>query len=340
MLAAEQTPRDTLFRLDATLRDTGAWPVDRLHAAWALHDLFASLTGQPTMDASDKVGAAFAETAAPDGLALSPFDAALCLRDYQRTYAFAEGVTRAIRHMRDRHSDRPVRVLYAGTGPFAPLAVLQVPHFSADEVQFTLLDLHPDSDAATRALFVSLQAEGMVEARHVCDATRWRPASDTRFDVIVTEVMQASLRKEPQVQMTRALGPFLAPDGVFVPEEVGLDLVQVKPEVLFGETPVPMPAAIGRAMTLTVETARRLNVDDHIARLPPLCVPLDQSSDAPLVVVTRIRTFGDVALDYGTCGLTQPIVVHTAPIPRPGQTITLAYRLGMAPDLLVDVAPD
>ena len=334
------SPRQRLDRLDAVLRDTDAAPIDRLHAAWGLHDLFVGLTEQPPANVADKVGDAFEETVARDGLALSPFDAALCLRDAPRTYAFAEGVRRAIAHMRDRRPDRPVRVLYAGTGPFAPLAVLQIPHFDAETVQFTLLDIHPSSDLATRDVFAAMEAEDLVEARHVTDATQWSPPDPRPFDVIVAEVMQASLKNEPQVQLTRALVPLLAPDGVMVPEEIALDLVQVHTHLLVGETPAPLPAPIGRAMTLNVETARDMVTDRDIAPLPSLHVPAELASDAPLAIVTRIRTFDDVALDYGQSGLTQPIIEHAAPIPRAGQRIDLSYRLGTHPKLLVEVAPD
>lgn len=331
-------PRARLNKLDAVLRAVDAAPVDRLHAAWGLHDLFVSLTEQPPADVVDKTGDAFGETAAQAGLALSPFDAALCLRDAPRTYAFAEGLRRAIAHMHSRHPDRPVRVLYAGTGPFAPLAALQVPHFEADAVQFTLLDIHASSDKATRDVFAALGAEDRVEARHVADATQWTPPDARPFDVIVAEVMQASLKNEPQVQMTRALAPLLAPDGVFVPEEIALDLVLVHPHTLFGEAPVPLPDAIGCALRLTVESAREMHDVDGVVPLAPVSVPAGHASDAPLVIVTRIRTFDDVALDYGMSGLTQPIIVHDAAVPRPGQRIDLAYRLGAEPKLLVDVA--
>ncbi|WP_299703022.1 hypothetical protein [uncultured Tateyamaria sp.] len=334
----EQSPCGTLVRLDAALRDTDAWPADRLQAAWGLHDLFVSLTDQPPVDATDTVGAAFDETLGQDGRAVSPFCAALCLRDYLRTYAFAEGVTRAIQQVRARHPGRPARVLYAGTGPFASLAVLQIPHFSADEVQFTLLDIHPESDTASRQVFAALRAEDMVEARHVVDAIRWAAEDEGPFDVIVTEVMQAALKNEPQVQMTRALAPLLASDGVLVPEEISMDLVKVHPETLFGETPAPLPPAIGRAMTLTVETAKGLAFADGIAALPPLRVPDHHTCDAPLVIVTRIRTFGEIELTYGLSGLTQPIVLYDTPIPRAGDMISLAYRIGSEPKLLVAVA--
>lgn len=334
----EQTQLETLVQLDATLRNVDAWHADRLHAAWGLHDLFVTLTDQPNADASDKSGPVFDETFGPSGRAVSPFYAALCLRDYLRTYAFAEGVTRAIRHVRARQPDRPVRVLYAGTGPFAPLAVLQAPHFSADEVQFTLLDIHNESDAASRRVFAALQIQGLVEARHVVDAIRWAPEDDRVFDVIVTEVMQAALKNEPQVQMTQALAPLLAADGVFVPEQIDLDLVQAHPETLFGETPELLPPAIGCAMTLTAETARKLEFNDGIAHLPSLRVPDHQTADAPLIIDTRIRTFGEIELTYGLSGLTQPIVLHDTPTPRAGDMISLAYRVGSEPKLLVEVA--
>lgn len=330
--------RADLARLDAVLRDTTAAAIDRLHAAWGLHDLFVALTGQPAADTSDNWSAAFEETVADTGLALSPYYAALCLRDGQRTYAFAEGARRAIRKARDRHPDRPVQVLYAGTGPFAPLAVMQLPHFQSHEVRFTLIDIHDESDQASRQVFAALRAEDMVADRHVADATQWTPPNGRRYDVIISEVMQNALAKEPQLEMTRALAPFLAEGGVFVPEEIRLDLVVVDSSTLFGEVPAPLPPPIGHAMTLTADTALAFEVDDDVIPLPAVTVPEDVTGEDPLVVLTKIRTFDDVVLDIGASGLTMPFILHGIPKPQAGQTMTLGYQIGAHPKLLVSLS--
>ena len=63
------------------------------------------------------------ETLTSNGLALSPTMAAMCANDFVRTIQFIRGTHAAIADIRERFPDRPARVLYAGCGPYATLAV-------------------------------------------------------------------------------------------------------------------------------------------------------------------------------------------------------------------------
>ncbi|MBI5413502.1 hypothetical protein HZA42_04110 [Candidatus Peregrinibacteria bacterium] len=91
-------------------------------------------------------------TVTPAGRAISPADAAQCLRDCERTYHFAHGLKDAIKEAQNRFRGEVIRVFYAGCGPFAPLALTQTAVFSPDEIKFTALDIHHYSVELARSI--------------------------------------------------------------------------------------------------------------------------------------------------------------------------------------------
>lgn len=67
------------------------------------------------------------ESLSPTAKAISPYAAATCLLDYGRTRAFARGVHDAIEAANIRFPGERIEILYGGTGPYAPLALMQTP---------------------------------------------------------------------------------------------------------------------------------------------------------------------------------------------------------------------
>ena len=67
------------------------------------------------------------ETLLPNGKAIYPYAAATCLLDYARTRAFAGSVHDAIEAANIRFPGERIEILYGGTGPYAPLALMQTP---------------------------------------------------------------------------------------------------------------------------------------------------------------------------------------------------------------------
>jgi hypothetical protein len=123
-------------------------------AALRLHSLFSDITGINS-DSDDCVEAQ--SILFPHGQAIAPEDAARCTLDFVRTSKFLRGVYAALMKLHERFPHERLEILYAGCGPFATLAAPLATRFSADRVQFTLLDMHRRSLESAAQIFCGLR---------------------------------------------------------------------------------------------------------------------------------------------------------------------------------------
>ncbi len=171
----------------------------------------------------DMVGSLTSMRTNDNGFALSPAHASLCLVDKQRTHLFSKGVYEAIHSkIKKLNGKRKVRVLYAGSGPFATLALASMKAFPPNEVSFNILDINEFSLNNTEQVFDILGFENHIERFTHADAALYEP-SET-YDIIISETMNAGLNNEPLIPIYHNLKKYLEPDGDFIPEDVALGL--------------------------------------------------------------------------------------------------------------------
>lgn len=247
--------------------------------------------------------------ALPDGEALSPARAADCTRDIARTAAFVRGLHEAISTF-----DGEVDVLYAGTGPLAPLALpLMAMH---ENVRFTLVDVHPHSIEHLRALIDRFGFTRFVREIAVADATRFEPR--VRPHIAVTETMRRSLEAEPQVAVTRQLARVLRPEGILVPERITLDLQVADPASamawLRGGALPPM-RHVARLFELTRDTQQ--------------CEPVRVTIPGGLALLTTAIDVFRGRTVHGS-GLTTPEILWDV---RAGEVVEFRYVEGASPRL-------
>jgi len=154
----------------------------------------------------------------PDGKGIGPYWAAMCINDLMRTKKFVRGLFCAIQAAQQRFPGIPVHVLYAGTGPFATLALPMTTVFTADEVQFTFLEVNPFAHQMVQQTISDLGIEAFVREVVLTDATRYTPTGDVH--ILLSETMQRALDKEPQVAITQHLISYLHPEGFLVPQSI------------------------------------------------------------------------------------------------------------------------
>src|SRR3954452_68304 len=273
-------------------------------AAAELYDVFSAI-GVP--------GNA-ADTALPSGIALSPQSAATCTRDGLRTTIFVRGLRDAIAEARGRFAGETIEVVYAGTGPFAVLAVPLMTVFSPSDVQFTLIDCHEESLRSVRALLRHFGFGRFVRAIVAADASVYRHG--LAIHIVVAEIMQQALGIEPQVEVFRNLGSQLSVNGIVVPERVTVDLVLCDPE----------PAAT-RSFAGTVAELSGSTLDVRTVTLA------DVPQSARAMYATTVQTFGRHVLREFDSGLTYPQVIWDLTNLQEGERLAFRYELGARPGM-------
>ncbi len=307
--------RASLRRLTRALLDEHSSPAALENAASELFLLFCAITG---IHGELETGG----RSLPSGLALSPALAANCTNDARRTAVFLRGLHAAIRAARRRFPGERLEVVYAGTGPFAPLAIPLMSVLSPSDLQFTLIDIHEHSMAKLRSLLDYLGFTGFVRDFLVMDATDYQHPHGTPLHIVLTETMQRALSCEPQVAILRRLAPQLTRGGFFLPQEVRVDLS-------IGES---LPAVAGRVMTLTTRTASVRSDSNGCFPAHTIRMPAVLPAGMP-TLRTEIRVFGRHVLHEFESGLTTPDVLWDLHGLAGNEDISFWYQLGERPGI-------
>ncbi len=288
---------------------------DRLSAAATeLYSLCSSLRGinQYTdhTDDSDWTGLR-------SGEAISPSDAARCVLDYSRTSKFVRGLYGAILETRKKFPNATIEILYAGCGPFAPLAIPLTTRFNSGEIKFTLLDAHKRSLDAARSIFQALGKSAFVRDYIQCDAASYK--NDHVIHIVVVEAMQAALEREPQVAITVNLAPQLCPGGIFVPERITINCYLCDPAKEFpgnAETADPLSRIGSGRVRINLGCVFELTGGSERGKtfLTPnfVNVPADVDGEFYLMLSTTITIFDSITLNDYESGLTCPRILFEA----------------------------
>ena len=310
---------------------------DKLHAAaTALHSLFWEIIerdGGPRNPIDER------ETPLAQGKAISPKAATMCVVDFARTAKFLKGIYAGMLQAQKRFPDERLEVLYAGCGPFAPLALPLATQFSAEQIRFTLIDIHDQSLESAQRIVKALGLESYIGDYIQADATSYRHGC--QLHVVISEAMQRALEKEPQVAITLNLLPQLCRGGIFIPEQITVDVCLYDPSkeflMLSAESDDPvLPDTLetqrvrinlGPIMELTGEKAHD---QETMMQARVLTVPKDVEG-LGIMLRTKVRIFDSIVLDEYEAGITYPVILHDLGRVEGGTRIQFTYSLGKKP---------
>ena len=279
------------------------------------------------------------------GMAVSPLVAAICAREVFRSAAFIKGVGAAVQDA--AHNDRPVRVLYAGCGPFALLVLPLMALFSPQQVVFTLIDIHPESLRCVRHLIDDFGFSGHV-VEYVCaDASHYEIPPDSIPDVIVSETMNVCLGKEPQVSIARRLLA-QAPNARMVPEAVSVEVCLLDPLKEFAPIdpaqegqfiePVRDRIYLGKVFELDAQNVKRwADITEDSLPAASITVPDSVLQRYQMRLLTRIVVYGQIRLDDYDSSLNLPQRLPGKPTFAGGEILQFHYKLGAYPGLDFEV---
>ena len=273
------------------------------------------------------------------GVAIGLTWAALCVDDLIRTQRFVAGLYQAVREVAARQPG-PVHVLYAGTGPFATLALPLMTRFTPSKLQFTCIEINAGSKQAAEQVFNYLDFDAFVidfveadAATYVIDAAA-RPV-----DIVLSETMQYCLIDEMQVPITLNLMSQLPPETILIPEQIRLSLVVLNTEGDKIAQELGSILIVDKQSLLSHQTGGkdadfptvRLTVPPHRSLLTPT------PASGPLAIRTGVTVYGQHMLyDYDS-GLTIPKIIGEYPDSSdPLEAIDFTYQLLPAPLLWMD----
>ncbi|MBI5936814.1 MAG: class I SAM-dependent methyltransferase [Betaproteobacteria bacterium] len=331
---------DELKRLAQAIVDPKKTVRDLIPEAVALRDFFERKTN---FQFDPSVNIASGETRLDSGLAVSPTIAAMCLRELARSAGFIRGMYQAIGDA--LQADRPVRVLYAGCGPYALLALPSMALLSPDRVRFTLLDVHQEALDRALALIDAFGFSDFLDDALCADATRYRIPPDQQPDIILSETMAVCLRNEPQVAIARHLLS-QAPEARMVPQSVSVEAWLLNPSKEFtfmpaGHTgPIPEPERdrvyLGQVFELSAANVRAWeNIQGDSLPAGRVSLPSELEKRYLPYLLTKIVVYGDNGLQDYDSSLTMPRNLRETP--AAGATLQFRYILGAHPELAYEV---
>ncbi len=336
-----------LAKITHTILDEDSSPES---LADALDD-FARLCSDITAITPDASFNAWAEDSfLDDGVAINPQAAAFCIKDYPRSIAFIRGVYAAILAAQIRFPNMPLKILYAGCGPFATLLLPLLVKFKPRELDLHLLDIHQQSLDSVESLIEVLA----LQEHHVSliqgDACRYQ--HDHKLHIIVAEVMQKALEQEPQVAVTANLSPQLHDKGIFIPEKIEVTLClghwddekmlmsragAVDHDLLVASGQRHFLGTLLTLLPFSVDElirSAKFNADTSMLEFKPVPFRLPEITTIEqydLLILTRVQVFSQYRLGDYESEITLPRMCNDVALLRSGSSYQACYQLGNYP---------
>ncbi len=259
----------------------------------------------------------------PYGKAICTLWAGLCTGQLLRTQRFCRGLKKAVADKLTQDPGRAVHVVYAGTGPFATLALPVMTQFEPTQLQFTLLEINDQSYSIVKGLLAGLGLEKYVRRTELCDATQWQ-APDEPVDIVISETMNKALIKEPQVYIMLNMAKQLPATVTYIPAEIKVNIAHVRN---YHNAPVTLAPLCNFDRQCYLEIVQRsAGKPDWV--FEPVTYNYTPVADQTLVYATDITVYGDEMLGYNESSLN---FTHKIQGPLPQHPALLQFKYGLNP---------
>ncbi|MFY0631757.1 MAG: hypothetical protein JXR05_15435 [Flavobacteriaceae bacterium] len=275
-----------------------------------------------------------------NGIALCPTFAALCVVDLMRTRQFIRGVFKAVKEVRSQ-KNTPVKVFYAGTGPFATLILPLLTKYSPQELQLTLLEVNEKTGEYLKSTIKELEIESYIEKIISEDASKYKIAKTQEVDILISETMQHGLVKEQQVPIMLNLVNQLSKDVIIIPNNIKLDLalVNTKDEFVLNDDLESRYKFLKTVLEFDKRFIHNHSNQTSNSNRFQLCKQLqfleegDDEEYDKLAILTSIQVYDDEWIHSDSCSLTVPrSLLNIERIEKGKKKISLDYTIKNLPD--------
>jgi hypothetical protein len=268
----------------------------------------------------------------PSGKAISPSGAAHCLLEFRRTAIFLRGINKAIQQKLSEKGQLPVRILYAGTGPYATLIIPLLTLYSTTELEVDLLDINEISMNALSKLFGELGLTSYIDKTYLFDAATF--SAEKEYDIVISETMQAALKKEPQVAIMQNLIPQMPDSAIFIPEAITVSAALVSNGHWDNEQMIRTDIEVHAHKDLFTTDKHHLDIIGYRNEIEILRAVDDCNK---LELYTIIKVFENEILKDSDCSLTMPLKVCELDKDQTG-IIRFWYEQGEIPGIRCQIA--
>lgn len=279
-----------------------------------------------------------------NGKALGTTWAAMCLDDILRTKQFITGIFKAIETLQKKQQ-KPIHILYAGTGPYATLLLPILASFSPNEVKVTLVEINKESFNNMKHVIHKLGLDNHVFRYENEDATTLKINPDLPVHIIVSETLQCGLVKEQQVPITLNLLHQVENNVILIPEMLALDVCLFNHNNFTNRNENTKEETYLQVLDRLIEINNSSNEAFKLNTVPTVTTilsekkitinPNDATTFDALVLVTRMTIFQDITIDLNQSGLTVPIILDVISNYKEEKTFTISYKIDSEPGFVM-----
>ena len=273
-----------------------------------------------------------------NGKALGTFCAALCIDDMIRTRQFIRGINKAIQEKINKQ--KPLHILYAGTGPFATLILPFILRYPKEDIKYTLLEINPLSFEILQDVILKLGLKDYNIKLVKEDATKYHIDSENKPDILISETMQNALAKEQQVPIFLNLMNQVNYDSVFIPQKIELSIGLKKEGVPLEENhakpyeKVRKIFDVSKEEMLPLSTAKKnTNGEVLFDKKETIIEGKKLKGFSQLVLMTEIQIYEDEKIGIDESGLTTPITMKDISDLKDSLSIHTQYKISSHPEL-------
>lgn len=316
-----QNPKEKLASLTEIILSENENPGRLRTVCRELYDFFCEIAGldDQSQDSDIQDG-----TILSSGKAISPVNAARCLWEYKRTTEFTRGVLAAIVELKKRFPREKIEIVYAGCGPFATLVTPLLDRFSPAEINLTLLDYHEFSLQSAKKIFRELELEKFAPVFVRADACTYQHPRE--IHLVITETMQNALVNETQTAITLNLAPQLRDGGIFVPQNISVEVCLVNFQKEFAEKERIL---LGAILELDAAQIKQKGFDNFPA--VTIKTPAENGGNFKLMMLTNIEIFGSHRLGNYDSSITYPKFIRPLLDSTKPRAIEFSYILDEKP---------
>lgn len=285
-----------------------------------------------------------ADVTLSQGIAINSNLAAQCFSDYLRTHRFMLGSYQCALDL--LHQKPVIRVLYAGTGPFATIVLPMLYLFSPEQIRITTLEINHESYHAMKRFISHLGKEAFFQSILLQDAITY--TSDEAFDIVISETMDKALTREPQLAVFNNLIQFLSPNGFMVPECITVKVYAspVSLEKVSAHNELGNPEARIYNQPLRTLLSIALEADKAFFELHELIVNQDlylktistrnlPANSTELVFITEVTIYNEIKLLEDDSFVTRKYVAYSMTADELGRDFELYYTNKKSPGFLL-----